>query len=551
MKLRDYQTKTLNGIRREFKTGNSTLVVLATGMGKTVVVGHLCKEFMERGRVLMLAHRAELVGQAHRTLYKITGVEPETEMAQYGASTWGMYQSSLIVGSIQTQVARRGENYRMEKFDPKDFSLLIIDEAHHAAAQSYRQVIDYYRQNPDLKVVGLTATPDRADELALGQIFESVAAEYDIRDGIDDGWLVDVKQRSVYVEDLDYSEVRTTAGDLNGADLSKVLEYENVLHGFCDPIVKELGDKKTLVFAASVAQAERMCEILNRHKPESAEWVSAKTNKDDRRELWPRYARGEFQYCVNVGITTEGWDEPTVEAIAMCRPTKSRSLYAQMLGRGTRTLAGIVDDCSGPEARKLAIAASAKPHLEVLDFVGNAGRHKLITPADILGGRYDDEIVERARENAEKLSDEQEKSVDVIEQLEIAEQQIIKEKREAEERQRRRTVTLRARYKTQKVDPFGTLGIQPWRTRAWDKGRLPSDKQILFLERNGISAEGLNFAEAHQLVGKLIQRRKQNLATFKQTALLQRFGYETDTLTRPEATELITELKNNGWRRPA
>jgi superfamily II DNA or RNA helicase len=210
----------------------------------------------------------------------------------------------------------------MQKFDPNEFSLLIIDEAHHSAAKSYRKVIDYYRRNKNLKVLGATATPDRADEKALGQIFDSVAFDYEIVDAIDDGWLVPITQQSVVVDGLDYSGIRTTAGDLNGKDLAAVLEFEETLHGFVGPILELSGDRKTLIFAASIAHAERICEILNRHKPKSAEWVHGKTPKEERRDLWPRYAGSDFQYLVNVGVTTEGFDEPSIEIIAICRPTR-------------------------------------------------------------------------------------------------------------------------------------------------------------------------------------------------------------------------------------
>ena len=117
----------------------------------------------------------------------------------------------------------------MSKFDPQRFGVLIIDEAHHATSPTYRRVIDYYRTNPALKVLGVTATPDRADEEALGQVFQSVAFDYEVLDAIHDGWLVPIEQQMVHVEGLDYSSIRTTAGDLNGGDLAAVLEAEKNL----------------------------------------------------------------------------------------------------------------------------------------------------------------------------------------------------------------------------------------------------------------------------------------------------------------------------------
>ncbi len=548
MRLRDYQAKALQGIHDQFEQNDSTLLVLATGLGKTVIVSHLVKDYLDKGRIMMLAHREELIGQAWRTLKRVTGIEPDTEMGDYHANSYGAFRSDIVVGTIQTQNAGRGMGLkRMTKFDPSDFSLLIIDEGHHAAAASYRRVIEYYQRNPKLKVIYLTATPDRADEKALGQFIDSVAYEYDLREGVDDGWLVPITQQSVYVDGLDYSSIRTTAGDLNGKDLARVLEFEEMLHGFCSPTIEIAGDKKTLIFAASCEQASRMTEILNRHKTGSARYVHGGTPKEERRELWPAYTAGEFQYLVNVGITTEGWDEPSVEVVVMARPTKSRRLMAQMLGRGTRALPNLIEDCAGADARKLAIAGSDKSELLVLDFVGNCGRHKLITPPDILGGKYEDDIVDRAKKNAEKDSAQSGIPVDVIEQLELAEKQLAQEKAEAEERDSRQKIKLRAKYSTAKVNPFEMYNIQPWREKGWHKGRQPSEKQVALLERNGIDVNGLSFTHASQLIDRVIRNTKEGKASYKMLKCLQRYGFNPD-MEFSKARIVMDALSANSWR---
>ena len=557
MELRSYQQRALDNIRNEFTKVDSTLLVHPTGAGKTIIFSHLAKEYMEKGRIMVLAHMEELVGQAWRKLDKVTGESPDTEMGEWSSNEWGAYKSNIVVGTIQTQISKRGDDRRMHKFDPDEFSLLIIDEAHHAAAQSYRRVIDYYRQNKNIKILGATATPDRADEKALGEIFESVADEYEIVDAIDDGWLVPIYARPVEVEGLDYSQVRTTAGDLNGADLSKVLEYEEILHKFAWPIIDFSGDKKTLVFTASVAQAERLCEILNRHKPNSAQWVHGGTPKEQRRELWPAYAKGEFQYLVNCGITIEGWDEPGVQIVAIARPTKSRSRYAQMVGRGTRPLDRLVDNCVGPEARKLAIASSIKPHVDILDFVGNSGRHRLMTPADILGGMYEDievdgrliSVTERAQQNAIQKAAETGESVNIEDELDTAQKQLLREAKDAAEKKRREHIKLRAKYSTGIINPFAVFDIQPWREREWNKGRQPTDKQIAFLKQSGVDPAGLSFTHASQIIDRIIKNRTNKMATFKQLKVLQKFKYETDNVTFKEASQIIDELARNNWKR--
>ncbi|MCL5281898.1 MAG: DEAD/DEAH box helicase family protein [Planctomycetes bacterium] len=530
------------------RTNRSTLLIVATGLGKTVVFSHIAGDYISRGRVMVLAHREELVTQAWRSLKRITGYEPDMEMGEWQAQTYGVWQSPIVVGTIQTQIAGFGGQGRMRKFDPADFSLLVIDEAHHAAAASYREVIGYYTCNPNLKVLGVTATPDRADERALGGIFQTVAFEMDIRDGIDGGWLVPVEQQSVDVEGLDYSSVRTTAGDLNGADLARVLEFEDALHGIASPTVDLCGDRKTLIFAASLAQAERLCEILNRHKPDSADWVHGGTPKDKRRELFERYASRQFQYLVNVGVATEGFDDPGIQVVVMARPTKSRSLYAQMAGRGTRPLPGLIEDREDAQQRQAAILASGKPCVEIIDFVGNCGRHKLVTSADILGGRYSDQIVDRAKKNAERKSADAGKPVDVIEELEEAERQIEEERRKAEEAARRSHLRVRAKYSTAKVNPFDVLHIEPCREPAWHKDRQPTPKQVAFLERSGVDVAGLSFTHARQIIDTIIKNREDGRCSFKQAQVLSWHGYDPREITFKQARTIINEMAANGWR---
>lgn len=218
IKPRPYQIEALDGIRDKLKTNTSTLLVMATGQGKTITFCELARDYKASGKVMILAHREELISQAYDKVLEVAECEPDIEMGEWHIQAFGEFQSAIVLSTIQTQIAGMAGNGRMTKFDPQDFSLLIIDEAHHSAAKSYRRVIAHYRRNPDLKVLGVTATPDRADERALGQIFETVAYEYGILEGIEDGWLVHIEQQSVYVEGLDYSQIRTTAGDLNGAD---------------------------------------------------------------------------------------------------------------------------------------------------------------------------------------------------------------------------------------------------------------------------------------------------------------------------------------------
>jgi len=546
--LRPYQKDAYENTLKVFERASSALLVLSTGTGKTIIFSHIVKRFANLGRVLVLAHREELILQAKEKIKLVSGIDADVEMGQDWAPG-GWAKSEVIVSSIQTQCAGR-EGGRMTRFEPTEFSLLVIDEAHHSASATYRRVVKYYMDgNPDLKLLGVTATPDRLDEKALGQTCKEVAFVYGIEDAISDGWLVPIEQRSVFVSGLDYSAVKTTAGDLNGKDLAAILEYEENIHAIASPTIELTGDKKTLIFAASVGQAERLTEIINRHKPGQARFVYGKTPRDLRRDMFADFAVKRFQYLVNVGVATEGFDDPGIECVVMARPTKSRALFTQCVGRGTRPLPGLVDQFDDAIERRDAIFKSAKPAVEIIDFVGNAGKHKLVTAADILGGKYDDEVVVLAGENAAKESAATGKPADIATELQKAEHEIAKRNSMAEEAAYRDKVKLRAHFSTAKVNPFNVLDMDPRREMPWHKGQPPTQKQLGFLKNKGVDTDGMTLTHAKQMIDTLYKRQQTGKATFKQTKCVQKFGYDTSEMSFKEAGDLITRLVANKWKK--
>jgi len=506
--------------------------------GKTILMCGIVQRVFPR-RALILAHREELIFQAQDKIRRYTGIPAEVEMAglRVDENQGRLFGGArVVVSSIQTQTAGGDGLGRMGKFDPGSFSVLIVDEAHHATADSYRRVLDYYRSNPALKVLGVTATPDRADEQALGQVFESVAFDYEILDAIHDGYLVPIRQRMVEVQGLDYSGVRTTAGDLNGADLARVMEGEDILHRLASPTVEIAGGRRTLVFATTVAHAERLAEILKRHG-RNANWLCGKTPRDERRQIISEFAQGRLQFLVNVGCLTEGFDDPGVELVVIGRPTKSRCLYAQMVGRGTRPLPGVIDQLEMAPERIAAIAASGKPAVEVLDFAGNAGRHKLCTTADILGGR----VSEEAAEVAVRAAREGGKPVDMEQLLAEAERESrAKAEREAARRAR---LLVQAQWQARTVDPFDVFALQPRREKGYERGKQLSEKQAELLRRQGIDPDGKPYHEMKQVLDELFRRWDQGLATFGQAKHLARLGLPTDL---PKA--IASQVLDGVWK---
>lgn len=514
MRLRPYQQHAVDNAINELATNKSTLVVLPTGGGKTILFAKVAEHFMQTGRVMVIAHREELIRQAATKIKAVTNYQPSVEMADEWSAEDGFSKPKIVVSSVQTLC--RG---RVERFDPSEFSLLISDEAHHSTATSYATVYNHMLSK-GCKHLGVTATPDRADEQALGKVFDTVAYDYELPNIIEDGWLVPVKQRLVTVTGLDYSRAKVTAGDLNQGDVAAAQANESILHEMIDPIIEIVGKRKTIIFATPGSKkpteddegfhiAERMTEIINRYKANSARRVSQDTPKDVRRQMLLDFSAGEFQFLVNVGVLTEGFDDPSIEVVAITRPTKSRSLYSQMVGRGTRPLPGIVDQYEHAHDRRHAIKNSTKPHVEVLDFVGNSGRHKLVNTADILGGNYEQVVIDKAVKKAT------EESVDMTEALKEA----YEETKDEREKERRAKILAKTKFQITDVDPFDVFDLQPIRERAWDKGKPPTPAQLYALRSMGIpQKQNLTRAQAGQLLSEAYRRRDEGLVAFHHIA---------------------------------
>ena len=593
MKLRDYQETAIQKILESWQKFRSCLIVLPTGCGKTVVFGELIHRLLtnkvkvegeqwigqDSVRAMILAHREELISQAADKVGRISGADVQVEMGEMKVSPMFGQMPHVVVSTVQTQTAPLGGKVkvegegeqRMSKFCPDDFGVLVIDEAHHATAKTYRSCIEHYLSNPKCRLLGVTATPDRADESALGSVFDTVAFEYTVTEAIHDGWLVPVKQRLVKVGSLDFSKVSSCAGDFNQGELAQVLEEEQNLHAIAAPTMEICGNRRAIIFAASVKQAERLAEILNRGKSEElrgksedgstqdrAAWVCGMTPKDERRTILEDFKAGRVQYLVNVGVLTEGYDDAGVEVVVMARPTKSRALYAQMAGRATRPSAKIADllGTVGDQAkvegegeqrmdasslRRKLIAESDKPECTILDFVGNSGRHKLVSTVDILGGKEIDEDEEEARARAKKRCEESGEAVDMVAELEKSRAEIKAAK--AEEARRRKFIQATAKFIEVSVDPFNIFDLPPVeKSSACSLGQHLSWKQKeLLREKLKVNPDNMSVLAGRQLLDEYFRRVNAHLATFGQVKALRRFGIPVP-MTFDEANRTLTKL---------
>lgn len=540
MKLRDYQQSAVESILRDFQSVQSTLAVLPTGTGKTVVIAEVVRRLAKESAVI-LAHREELLNQAHRTIEAHTGLECEFELGERHASE--IFPAPVLLASVQTMTSGRNGARRMHKFSPYNYGLIVVDEVHHGTAATYRAVLDYFKSNEDIKILGVTATPERADEEALGQICESVAFDYSILQAIKDGWLVPVQQQLIDIQDLDFSHVRTTAGDLNATDLAAVMESERNLYGVCDAAMREIGQRRAIMFTVSVKQAEMACNIMNRYRMGIAQWASGSTPKEDRRRIMRDFHEGRYQVLVNCNLVSEGFDVPDAELLIQARPTKSKLLYQQQLGRIMRPLPGVVDHESAPR-RLIAIEQSRKPVATVMDFVGNAGRHKLVHAIDVLGGNISDKVRELAERDLRKTG-----RPEKIDELIIEAERKEDEERRRAEAARKARLTARARYTMRLINPFDAFDVVAPPQRAWDHGKTLSEKQRNLLRRQGVDPDSLSYSAGKLLLNELFRRWDAKLCTLRQANTLKKYGYDTRNLTMERASALITEIANNGWRR--
>ena len=522
MTMRPYQNAAVEGAFKAWEENASTLIVLPTGLGKTVVFSEIVRR-MQPVRSIVIAHREELIFQAAEKIERVTGVAGGIEMGENHATGFFGEPPPYVVSTVQTQCSGGDGGGRMTKFLPEDFGLVVIDEAHHATSATYKRVIKYYRQNPNCKILGVTATPDRADEEALGQVFDSVAYEYQILQAIRSGWLVPIQQQMVTVGSMDFSNIKTTAGDLNQGELAEVMEEERNLQAVAQPSVEICGDKRAIVFAATVKQAERISEIINRYKPDTASWICGKTDKDDRRRILKDFKDGRLQFVVNVGVLTEGFDDSGVEVIVMARPTKSRALYAQMAGRGTRphdTVAGLLGGCATDAERCAMIANSVKPSCLIVDFCGNAGRHKLVSSADILGGNISDDVAEAV---AAKIRENGGKPVDVSEA--IQQEMNLREQRRKEDAARRAELRIKANFLISNIDPFNEWDLTPVVERGWDRHRHFTPKQeMVLMQRIGVDPKKIPYGQGKQLLDEYFRRMQAGYASLKQTRCLRKWG---------------------------
>jgi superfamily II DNA or RNA helicase len=514
--LRPYQQEAHDSILQKWDDGaDRLLLVLPTGTGKTIVFAAVTSDRVRQGsRVLILAHRGELLEQAADKLSKSTGLGSALEKAD--ASCLGSW-FRVVVGSVQTLMRES----RLNRFPRDYFTTIIIDEAHHSISESYQKVLRYFDK---AKVLGVTATPDRGDMRDLGSYFEQIAYEYTLPAAIREGYLSPIKALTIPLK-IDISQVGISAGDFKTGEIGTALDP------YLEQIATEMEtycrDRKTVVFLPLVKTSQKFRDILIRHGFDAAE---VNGNSEDRAEVLKDFDDGRYNVLCNSMLLTEGWDCPSVDCIIILRPTKVRSLYSQMVGRGTRLYPG-------------------KSHLLLLDFLWLTDRLDLCHPASLIC--EDPEIAQKMTEN---LAEAPGVALDIETAEKTASEDVQRDREEAlakklaEQRKRKSRLVDPLQFEmsiqdlalVNYVPPFGK-DMQP-----------PTDMQKKTLEKLQINPDGVDSAgKADILIDRIRDRQLRGMATPRQIRQLENRGFENvGTWSFEQARRLIDRIAGNGWRTP-
>lgn len=461
-----------------------------------------------------MAHRSELLEQAADKIHQSTGLGCAVEKAEESCKgSW----FRVVVGSVQTLMREK----RLGGFPADYFNTIIIDEAHHCLSDSYQRVLKHFSE---AKVLGVTATPDRGDMRNLGEYFESLAYEYTLPKAIKSGYLSPIKALTLPLQ-IDMSGVSIQAGDFKVGDIGTALDP--YLKSIAEEMKKYCMDRKTVVFLPLVKTSQKFRDILNENG-----FTAAEVNGDsqDRAEVLKDFEEGRYNVLCNSMLLTEGWDCPSVDCVVVLRPTKVRSLYCQMVGRGTRLSPG-------------------KEHLLLLDFLWHTERHELCHPASLIC--QDEEVARQMTKNIEAAGypvdiEEAEKSAaeDVVAQREEA---LAKQLAEMKRRKKKLVDPLQFEMSIQAEDLSGYVPAFGWEMAP------PSDKQKKTLEKLGILPDEIdNAGKATKLLERLDKRRTEGLTTPKQIRFLEGRGFQhVGTWQFETARKMIDRIAANGWRIPS
>lgn len=547
--LRDYQQAAMKAVRDGWATYSRQLLDMATGTGKTSLFAAIAAEAWSSGkRTLVLENRDALVRQTAKRIKTETGLDADIEMAGEHASPF----APVVVASVPTLC----RNARLTSFADDHFGLIVQDECHHSLANSFQKVANYFHYGaaslvenweapvdgsyePKACILGVTATPELANRRTLGEFFQVVAYQYQLIEAVRDGWLVPVLTKNIPLK-IDIRGLRPgrtpNGSDFQMQDLSERLVP--VLEALAKQICALCADRKTIAFVPSVECARILAAAVTRNGLNGIFVSGECLDVDEKTDAYRRAGVGTV--LVNCALYVEGADFPDTSCVVVSRATKSTGFFRQMIGRGTRTLPGTVDGLATPEARRMAIANSAKPDLLILDPLWITDRIDLCDAYDLFTDKPE------IKEKMKALGPPSEESA-----------------REAERdfiRALEKEAKKHARKAARVIDPLafavslGDAKLATYQPQSpWEAGPMTAGQRG-FLEKqhvdvSKITSKGL----AQKVIGIVLTRMKLKLASVSQLDFLHKLGIDDQkcsTLTEREASGLIDRTLEAKRREP-
>ena len=449
--LRPYQQQAVEAVVDMLRSHDSCLLTQATGTGKTEVAIALIDAMDARDGAVICGPFIDLVGQT-AARFKSRGVPCGIEQ--------GVLRSSEPVTSACYASLLSRKRYEQYLGRTK---LLIVDESHLNYTPASLRMLGYFRE-AGTKIVGMTASPQRGSGDPLSAWYGPVAFDYPYQRAVEDGYLNPTKLWTVVLEDLDLSAFKGRFGDFDQEKVDALLRSEQNVQAVASLVEQHHEGKPSVVFCQSIRHAEMLREVLTR-RDIHASIVHSKMDPLERRQHLLDFESGVNNVILNVGCLTTGWDFPPLAKLFIARPTKSKALYIQMFGRGTRTLPGVIDGLHTPEQRRAAIAASGKPFTEVFDFTDTSRHCDLRSAVDVLAPDLDGELLKRVKRATER----QRQAVDLDPVIEAERAAMAREEaaRHALEVERRKRLTANARFGVYERDVFAAAEGQEKPRSTW------------------------------------------------------------------------------------
>ncbi len=504
--LRPYQEEAVKKTVEALKNGLNPLIIMPTGTGKTHVFAELIKKL--DGNHLILAHTRELVLQAQNSIFKNTGIYSSIEMAEEKRCC----ATKSTVGSVQSVARRLGRFYGVFKY-------IITDEAHRSVAGSYRKIYDHWNL---AQRMGFTATPDRADEKNLSTIYNTISYQYSMSNAIHDGSIVTIKAKRATDFEIDISKLKVKYGDIADNDLGDILIH--YLRPVANSIITQMKDKKSLVFMPNIKSSNLLARTLQ-NQGAKAESLHGKLTTDHRNDILHRFKTGATQYLISCQILIEGYDEPSIQGVVMLRPTQSRGLYAQAIGRGTRP-------------------HKDKDSLLLLEFTYNYKSLNLVKPYELFtASGYE----ERVQETARKIKDD---PVDLLDSLKDANRAYYSVDRILSSLIKKNAQHAFVEFNPLtiadylKIDYYNEIPVSYNGMEL--EGPITVPQKNILTRYNFKEIDKLTKSQASRIITGLNEKHLFPLTgsiSEKQTSFLKRRGVSTDGVTKAQASVLISMIK--------